>query len=139
MKWKEYKYTGQFSQLKGGVIYRPMIDLKLILGTNVYSCFALIDSGTDSTLINAEFAEMLGIDESKCKRIKVSGVESLNATGFGANIKFKIEGFEEEFTTEVVFVKNMVTAGLLGQKDIFENFKIRFEKRNNKFYLAKEI
>jgi len=138
MKWVEYNYTGQFSQLRSGVIYRPMISLKLISGEKSENCFSLLDSGTDSTLINSEFAEALGIDESKCKRIKVSGIENSESTGFLAQVKFRVEGFEEEFETEVVFVKNMVTSGLLGQKDIFESFNIRFEKKKNKFYLARD-
>ena len=55
-----------------------------------------------------------------------------------SRVRLKIEGFEEEFETEVIFLKNMAIGGLLGQKDLFENFKIRFEKKHKKFYLERE-
>ncbi len=138
MPWKEYGYTGEYNQSRGGIIYRPMISISIINEKKSYNCFSLIDSGTDSTLINADFAELLGIEESKCFKVKVGGADKSDAYGFLSKIKFKIEGFEEEFETEVIFLKNLMTSGLLGQKDIFENFKIRFEKKNKKFYLQRE-
>ena len=137
MDWKEYQYTGEFS-LKSGIIYRPMIAVDILSGEKLFNCFSLIDSGTDSTLINADYMDLLGIDSSICKKVVVGGVGGSTSFGFVSKIKFKIEGFDEEFETEAIFVKNLVTLGLLGQKDIFENFKIRFEKRNRKFYLSRE-
>lgn len=137
MDWKEYQYTGEFS-LKNGILYRPMITIDILNGEKTFNCFSLIDSGTDSTLISADYMDLLGIDSSKCKKVIVSGVGESTAFGFIEKIKFRIEGFEEIFETEAIFVKNLVTSGLLGQKDIFENFKIRFEKKQKKFYLSKE-
>lgn len=137
MEWKEYNYTAEFS-LKNDIIYRPMVSMVITSGEKSRNCFSLIDSGTDSTLINAEFMELLGIDALKCRKVKVGGVGKSDLYGFIEKIQFKIEGFEEVFKTEVIFVKDMVTSGLLGQKDIFENFKIRFEKKYRKFYLLQE-
>jgi|SRR3989344_8015786 len=138
MEWKVYNYTVEFSELRGGFVSRPMINLTIIGAKKSYNCFSLIDSGTDSTMINADFAELLGIDESKCRKVKVGSVEELTRNGFASEIKFKVEGFEEEFKTNIIFLKDMPTAGLLGQIDFFENFKIRFEKRDKKFYLQRE-
>jgi len=138
MAWKEYSYTGEFSQVRGGIMYRPMISVSLINGEQSYNCFSLVDSGTDSTLISADFAELLGVEESKCFKVKVGGVDKSDSYGFLSKIKFKVEGFEEEFETEVIFLKNLMTSGLLGQKDVFENFKIKFEKKHKKFYLQRE-
>ncbi|MES3031921.1 MAG: aspartyl protease family protein [Patescibacteria group bacterium] len=115
-----------------------MIGVRLENGKNFTNCFSLIDSGTDSTLINADFAQILGIDESKCPKIKVGTADKSTAQGFKAKITLKVDGFDRGLETEVIFLKNMMTGGLLGQKDIFENFKIRFEKKRHKFYLLEE-
>ncbi|MEI7709298.1 MAG: hypothetical protein WCI76_01120 [bacterium] len=115
-----------------------MISMVIRSGAYSHNCFSLIDSGTDSTLINSEFMQLLGIDESKCKKVKVGGVGNSDLYGFISKVKFSIDGFDDTLETEVIFVKDMVTSGLLGQKDIFENFKIRFEKKHRKFYLLKE-
>ena len=137
-KWEEYKYTGQFSIKSGDVIYRPMIAVNVSANGHSDVCFSMIDSGTDDTLIDAGFAKILGIDESKCEKTKVGGIVGQTSNAFKAQVKLKIEKFKEESGTEVIFVPGMFVAGLLGQKDIFENFKIRFEKRNKKFYLLQE-
>src|SRR3989344_1302875 len=133
MDWKEYQYTSEFS-LKNGIIHRPMVTIDILNGEKLLNCFSLIDSGTDSTLINADYMDLLGIDSSKCKKVIIGGVGESKSFGFIEKIKFKIEGFEQIFQTDAIFVKNLVTSGILGQKDIFENFKIRFEKKHRKFY-----
>ncbi len=138
MDWKSYGYSGEYSQIKGDIIYRPLIGVDVIRDSEKFTCLSLIDSGTDNTLFNADFAEFLSIDETKCRKVKVGGIEKSDSFGFVSKVKLRVEGFEEEIETEVIFVKNMIFGGLLGQKDIFENFKIRFEKKHKKFYLAKE-
>ena len=121
-----------------GIVYRPMVAVTLIKDKQGYNCLSLIDSGTESTIFNADFAELLGIDESQCEKVKVGSIERSDSFGFVSKIKLQLESFEEPIETEVIFLKNMAVGGLLGQRDIFENFKIRFEKKHNKFYLAKE-
>jgi hypothetical protein len=138
MEWKEYDYSGEFSLLFQGIVNRPMIGVKLFYGSESINCFSLIDSGTDNTIINADFAKELGIDESKYPKVKVGVVDKSNAYGFIVPLKLKIDGFEKETDTKVIFLKDMNVAGLLGQKDIFENYKIRFEKKHKKFYLSEE-
>ena len=138
--WKKYDYTIEFSKLREGFVYRPMINLSLF-GKNdeKFNCFSLIDSGTDATMINADFAELLGIDESKCQKVKAGSIEKMTATGFVSEVKFNVEGFEEEFKIDAIFLKDMPIAGLLGQIDFFENFKIRFEKKHKKFYISRDL
>ena len=136
--WKEYKYTGQFSAKKGDIIYHPMINVTISANGKSGICFSMIDSGTDDTLIDADFALALGIDESKCEKTKVGGIVGQTSKAFRAKVKLKIEGFNDEIETDVIFVSGMFVAGLLGQKDIFDEFKIRFEKKRQKFYLLKE-
>jgi hypothetical protein len=137
-EWKEFKYTGQYSAASGTILYHPMVSVSVSANNQSALCFAMIDSGTDNTLIDAEFAKLLDIKEADCIKTKVGGIVGQTANAFIAKVKLKIEKFDEEIETEVTFVHGMFVAGLLGQKDIFENFKLRFEKRHGKFYLSKE-
>ena len=125
VRWKEYGYSGEFSQIKGDIVYRPMIGLKISNKDQEHNCLSLIDSGTDSTIIDADFAELLGIDESSCPKIKVGSIEKSDSHGFISKVKMQIEGFSEEFETEVIFLKNMAIGGLLGQKDILQAVVVR--------------
>ncbi len=139
MNWKEYPYSAEYSEARGDIVHRPMIALKVKKGNESHNCLALIDSGTDSTMIDADFAKILGVDESQCRKVKVGSIEKTESQGFISRVKLSLEGFDDEFETEVIFVKNMVIGGLLGQDDIFERFKIRFEKKHKKFYMQKEV
>ncbi len=64
MEWKSYSYSGEYSQVKGDIVFRPMIGVDIMKGSEKYTCLSLVDSGTDNTLFNADFAELLGIDET---------------------------------------------------------------------------
>ena len=138
MDWQEYKYSGEYSAVTSDVIYRPIIGVKIGYGNELIETIAMIDSGTDVTVVNSNLAKLLGVDSSKYKKCLVSGVTG-EGNGFVAKVKIRIENFEnEEFEMEVCFVEGMKSNILLGQRDIFNRFKIRFEKKLNKFYLSRE-
>ena len=138
MTWVEYKYSGEFSEVVGNIVYRPIIGVKIKYGNETEETIAMIDSGTDVTVVDSNLAKLLGIDSTKYKKCKVAGVTG-EAKGFVAKIKISIENFDdEEFEIEVCFVDDMKSNILLGQRDLFEKFKIKFEKSKNKFYLNRD-
>lgn len=135
LKSKEYDYTGQLG-FGNSIIYRPLIEVNVSsgIGARGLSVLALIDSGTDGTLFNVEMAKALGIDISKCKRVKVGGIGERE--GFICNVKLTVPDFRLSMDIEVIFVDQLPFDGLLGQRHFFEKFRIKFEKDRNKFYLA---
>lgn len=118
------------------ITYRPLIEINVSSGTGTkgLSVLALIDSGTDGTLFNLEMAKVLGIDISKCKKVKVGGIGERE--GFICDVKLTVPDFQVSIDIEVIFVDQLPFDGLLGQRHFFEKFRIKFEKDRNKFYLA---
>ena len=134
---KEYTYSGNIS--RGGVAsLRPQLWATIFYGGRSSEVFCLVDSGSDHTLINAEFADILGIDLSQCPRLEMSGVAGPTVEVCLAEIRVTFSGFEDEFKIKAKFVRGMATDVILGQSDFFEEFKIKFEKQKRKFYLEKE-
>jgi hypothetical protein len=133
--WKKYDYTAQLGP-GNNIAYRPLVEIRVSTASNVkpLSVMAMIDSGTDSTVFNAEIAYALGIDPKKCQKVKVGGIGS--AEGFICTITMSIPDFNTAMQIPVIFVENPPFDGLLGQKHFFERFKIRFEKDKNSFFLA---
>jgi hypothetical protein len=98
------------------------------------SILALIDSGTDGTVLHADIAESIGIDGTRCKPGTLGGIGSLE--GFYTHVKIVVPDFNVSYETPVFFGKTLPMDGLLGQATFFPRFKIRFEKAANKFYVA---
>ena len=116
MTWVEYKYSGEFSEVVGNIVYRPIIGVKIKYGNETEETIAMIDSGTDVTVVDSNLAKLLGIDSTKYKKCKVAGVTG-EAKGFVAKIKISIENFVrmynqlKEYTnftkfTKIVFLQN---------------------------------
>ena len=66
--YKKFKLTDESELLK------PIIPIRLLFNGNSIRYEALIDSGADSNIFNAEIGEILGIDIYSGKEIKFSGV-----------------------------------------------------------------
>ena len=99
---------------------------------------ALIDTGCDTTLMDADIAELLGIDSTKCEKIAIGGVVGESVEGFIGKVLLSVEGFDDKFSLEVIFVKGMKIACLLGHNDFLKIYKARFEPKRKKFFLEKE-
>ena len=135
LRWKEYDYTVQVGPGNSWV-YRPLITVEIsskISGESI-PIKAMIDSGTDGTVLNADVARSLFIDPEKCQKVKLGGIGVTE--GFTCNIKLTIPDFKVTMDIPVVFAEKPPFDGLLGQKHFFQRFRIRFEKDRNKFHLA---
>ncbi len=137
MEEKEYPYSG-FKNRGGAISMRPQIRAKVSYGGRSEYMFCLIDSGSDHTLINSEYAAALGIDLSRCPKLDMNGVLPGDVVAMVAEVRMEFIGFDEEFKIRAKFVPGMTTDVILGQSDFFEEFKVRFERKRQKFYLTRE-
>lgn len=133
-RWKPYDYKIQAGPGMSWV-HRPMINIEVLAldGSEKVPITAMIDSGTDGTVVHADIAEALGIDEASCQKAVLGGIGSLE--GFRTEIKISVPDFGMMYQTPVIFAKKAPMDCLLGQATFFPKFKIRFEKAVNKFYL----
>jgi len=135
MKWKEYHYSGQWGK-DGVVAYRPLIQVEVSRNGSdtLIPIIGLIDSGTDGILFDIEVAKILGIDTNSCQRVRVGGVGEKE--GFRCQINLSIPDFKVSIDASAIFTEDLPFSCLLGQREFFEKFHIRFEKNRNRFYLA---
>ena len=136
MSWKEYEYTARFNGPgKAEYSYRPMVKISVAASTGSENFMALIDSGSEITMMSSEIADILEISPAGCKTGVASGLGG-NSPGFFSKVNIQIPEFPSQvITTNVLFIKDLSFDILLGQDDFFRTFLVRFEKHKNKFYL----
>ena len=136
---EEYDYTSRFHRISKTTFYRPLIDIDVSAETGPETFSALIDSGTEVTIMSSEIAQLIGISPVGKKSGIVSGFG--DKKGFVAEVNILVPEFHSEvLTTNVVFVEGVSSDFpfdiLLGQEDFFRRFITRFEKHRNKFFLS---
>jgi hypothetical protein len=93
--WKKYDYLLQTDRKHPGhYVYRPVVDVRVSGPTGGHSQIALVDSGTEITMLDAEIAEVIGIDKTKCLPGKASGIGGTK-NAFIGKIALTIDGFDE--------------------------------------------
>lgn len=136
MNWKEYGYVGEWSS-QGAVIYRPVVTIYLRYGDVCIPTTALVDSGSQGTVIHSDLARLLGIDPSQCRRANLTGSAG-SADGFTCEVQYEVDGFPDEtISTNAVFIDALPVSCLIGQYDFFDKFLVLFDKRNNVLKIAK--
>ena len=135
LTWKEFTYTVQIGP-GNSWIHRPLIHVAVSLRgeDNMVRIPALIDSGTDGTVLDAAIAQSLGIDPARCQKVRLGGIGS--AQGFLSNVQLTVPDLDVTMNIPVVFAHHLPFDALLGQRHFFEAFRVRFEKDRNKFYVA---
>ena len=125
------------SSVLGISILRPIIPLKISSKKFTVKYDALIDSGADFCIFHAEIGEYLGIDVKSGLREIFSGVEeSVGAEAYFHELTLIIGDIE--IKTLVGFSYDIADYGygLLGQKGLFDKFKINFDLKQKKIQLA---
>lgn len=141
MAWKPYDYTPRTHRASGRtkVYHRPLLDIDVWGVTGPERFTALIDSGTELTVMSTEVAQLLDITSRGKQQVQVSTFGS-TVPGYVAEVRIVVPGFPKEVLTTNVIFSDSVSNGtpydiLLGQEDFFSRFLIKFEKRKNKFYI----
>ncbi len=95
----------------------------------------MIDSGTAGTILHADIARSLGINPQECQRATLGGIGTTDMA-FISNIKVTVPDFDISIEGPVIFAEGIHIDVLLGQRDFFQKFNIRFEKSIGKFFLS---
>lgn len=66
--------NGDFDYFQAGLWYRPIIPVTIHYDKSEVSYLALIDSGADFNIFHADLADIIGINLSKLKKVKFSGI-----------------------------------------------------------------
>lgn len=116
------------------IIYRPSIEIELINGRNKTKQMAIVDSGTDISLMDFGVAKVLNVDFKSCEKRKVGGITG-SSVGYRTDVEIIVERFTARLKIPVIFVEELNTGILLGQIGFFEHFVITFDKKKSIFTL----
>jgi len=114
-------------------IRRSIITIEIFGPKDSKEFDALIDSGADNALFNEEIAELLGIDLSRAKPVKLTGISGQLDGRRLEDVKIKLKNFDEAVKIPICFVKSPTVGVLLGQEGFFDKYRIKFEKDHNSF------
>ena len=116
------------SGLFGHAILKPIIPIELLYEDKRLRYAALIDSGADFCIFDAEIGEQLGINiQSGTKEIFGGIQEKGGATAFLHKITINIGGWDHPVT--VGFSSDIAKHGfgILGQRGFFDVFVVKFD------------
>ncbi len=129
MKFSYHKLLlPQRSDYFGASILKPIIPLKITIKGEEVRYSALIDSGADFCIFDAEIGEYLGLDIKKGLREEFGGIQERGgAEAFLHEVVLNIGGWD--YKTIVGFSYNIAKHGfgILGQKGFFEHFIVKFD------------
>lgn len=116
------------SDFFGFSIFKPIIPVKISVGKEELAYAALIDSGADFYIFDAEIGEYLQIDVRSGKREGFGGIQDKHgAEAFLHNVTVNIGGWNYRTTVGFSYDIAKHGFGILGQKGFFDMFVVRFD------------
>ncbi len=109
-------------------ISRPIIPIILFGPKGSVRIDALIDSGADRCLFNAQIGKEIGLDLEKGEKEIFSGIEGGKIVAYLHKIQLQIIGIEKRIEITTGFTDAPGVFAILGQDGFFDAFKIKFEK-----------
>ncbi len=124
--------------LRGGSkIYRPLIPITFNGSKSSFDALAILDSGSDITIIPKEIAEVIGID---CKNENsISGISGspIKAKEGKVNVIFGKDREIYSFDIPVLIPDKEGLAVIVGRAGFFQQFKITFDEYKERIEFRK--
>ena len=116
------------SRILGSSILKPIIPVKIIVKDKTIRYSALVDSGADFCIFDAEIGEALGLDIKSGEKEIFGGIQGRGgAEAFFHEVKINIGGWEYKTVAGFSYDIAKYGFGVLGQKGFFDIFVVRFD------------
>lgn len=116
------------SDFFGDAILKPIIPVKIMYKGNIANYAALIDSGADFNIFDAEIGEYLGIDVKSGTKEIFGGIQKKGgAEAFLHEVTLNIGGWDYKNTVGFSYDIAEHGFGILGQKGFFDIFVVKFD------------
>ena len=129
MKFDYFKLSlKERSEFFGNFILKPIIPVDISYKGKILRYAALIDSGADFCIFDAQIGEYLGIDICEGRQEVFGGIQERGgATAFLHNVVLNIGGWN--YKTVIGFSYDIAKHGfgILGQKGFFDKFIVKFD------------
>lgn len=108
-------------------VLRPVIPVILTLNGQHIPYEALVDSGADICIFDAQLADIVGLDVTTGVQRKVAGITGQAEVQYLHRITINVGGWER--VIDAGFLPNIgkYGYGILGQRGFFEFFKVAFD------------
>jgi len=116
----------RFKLADGTELLKPIIPIGLLYKGKQIKYEALIDSGADFNIFNAEIGELLGIDIRSGKKMKFSGIAGEPFEVYLHRLTLEIGGCQYEIVAGFSYKISPYGFGILGQKGFFDLFRVKF-------------
>lgn len=141
MKFDYFKFPlSAPSDFFGQAVLRPIIPLEVIYNNRSLGYAALIDSGADFCIFDAEIGEYLGIDIRSGKREVFGGIQDRDgAEAFLHEVIISVGGWPYKMTVGFSYDIASHGFGVLGQKGFFDIFTVMFDLLKEEIELKPQI
>lgn len=120
----------------GWSILKPIIPVGVVANGKELNYAALIDSGADFCIFDADIGEYLGLDVESGEYIEFGGVQGDgSAKAFLHHVTLNVGGFI--YKTKIGFSYDIARHGfgILGQKGFFDAFAVKFDLKKEEIEL----
>lgn len=141
MKFRYHKFLlRERSEYFGMSVLRPVIPVTVVVGQRKLRYEALIDSGADFCIFDAEVGEYLGLNVRSGIREEFGGIQDFGgAVAYLHPVTLEIGGIAH--TTIAGFSYDIAAhgTGLLGQKGFFDLFSVIFNLKKEEIELKPHL
>jgi hypothetical protein len=129
MKFRYFKFPiDRPDNFFGNSLLKPIIPVKIINGDKSINYAALIDSGADFCIFDAEVGELVGLDIRRGPKIEFGGIQQLKGSiGYIHNIEIDIGGWPHKIKAVFSYDVAKHGYGILGQRGFFDIFIVKFD------------
>jgi hypothetical protein len=133
----KYHYTPIATEF--GVFPMPFVDVVFSHPDNPtknLEVFSLVDSGSATILLRADFAEPLGISLEFGEKVEIYGIRHGSDIAYKHMLKIRLRFETQEFLVPCYFMPELQTSALLGQQGFFENHKTILDHQDQRFEIT---
>jgi hypothetical protein len=118
--------------------YQPTLSVRIVPrpGFIPFNTTMIVDSGSEDTLLHESVGLAIGLDVRSGKPKDVGGITG-GGIGYEHSVKIELKELGEFLEVDAIFVPNMGTSGILGQRDFFNKYDVLFKRRKLEFILKK--
>ena len=129
MKFRYFKFPlPERSVFFGTSILKPIIPIGISVQGMPLKYAALIDSGADFCIFDAEIGEALGLNVRSGLRTPFGGIQETNPTeAFLHEVELVVGGWNYKTTIGLSYGIAQHGYGILGQKGFFDIFSVKFD------------
>jgi len=141
MKFNYFKLPlSRRSDFFGNSILKPIIPIKISKGNQTLQYAALIDSGADFCIFDAEIGEYLGLDIYSGSKEIFGGIQEKDGSeAFLHEVVINIGGWNYETTVGFSYDIAKHGFGILGQRGFFDIFVVKFDLLKEEIELKERV